>query len=406
MKKRERLIYMKNNAYDENDFFKLFYPETNDFLSKLNADRERSLWKEINKFSGLSDVVGSLTKDEMTSIRKTLDLPRMSAMNKAELASALVLLIPGSLERSLNRCDNKRYNIITEMIKNAGVMPCKDIPSRELEWFRNNGIIFPVFYDRQKLLTIPSESLNAISRSDLKALEKKASRNTGWIQLTYGMLFYYGVMDTWPIIKNIERLTGQETDALEFIDVINASTDYYDRIDYSAYGYYDRSIDSIKQITDEQDMRADIPFYPFTKDQFLEAGRQDYKEELPAMNHFVGYISKTYDIENEEINTISRQLVKKIKTGAKISELIQYLKTEFDFSPNHIERQLFSIITELYNNTRQYGLKGNTPLDLHLEEKNESAPVLTADSKKQIKIGRNDRCPCGSGLKYKKCCGR
>ncbi|MBN2570249.1 MAG: SEC-C domain-containing protein, partial [Deltaproteobacteria bacterium] len=23
----------------------------------------------------------------------------------------------------------------------------------------------------------------------------------------------------------------------------------------------------------------------------------------------------------------------------------------------------------------------------------------------KIKIGRNDPCPCGSGLKYKKCCG-
>jgi uncharacterized protein YecA (UPF0149 family) len=22
------------------------------------------------------------------------------------------------------------------------------------------------------------------------------------------------------------------------------------------------------------------------------------------------------------------------------------------------------------------------------------------------KIGRNDACPCGSGIKYKKCCGR
>ena len=25
---------------------------------------------------------------------------------------------------------------------------------------------------------------------------------------------------------------------------------------------------------------------------------------------------------------------------------------------------------------------------------------------KQKKPGRNDPCPCGSGLKYKKCCGR
>lgn len=26
--------------------------------------------------------------------------------------------------------------------------------------------------------------------------------------------------------------------------------------------------------------------------------------------------------------------------------------------------------------------------------------------KTKEKIGRNDPCPCGSGLKYKKCCGR
>ena len=33
-----------------------------------------------------------------------------------------------------------------------------------------------------------------------------------------------------------------------------------------------------------------------------------------------------------------------------------------------------------------------------------------APKKKQpvrvTKVGRNDPCPCGSGLKYKKCCGR
>lgn len=397
---------MNNNAYDKNDSFKLFNSEINDFLSELNIDRERRLWKVTNKFSGISDIVGSLTKDDMTSIRKTLDLPRMSTMKKAELASTLAILIPGSLERSLKRLDNKRYNIITEIIKNSGVMPCKDIPIQELEWFRNNGIVFPVFCDRQKLLTIPCESLNAINRTDLKALEEKASRNTGWIQLTYGMLFYYGVMDTWPIIKNIERLTGQEIDALEFMDVINASTDYYDRIGYSTYGYYNQGIDGIKKITDEHDSRADVPFYPFTKEQLWEAGGQDYEEEIPAMNNFVGYISKTYDINNKEIKMISKQLKNKIRMGTKTTELIQYLKTRLEFAPKNVERQLYTLITELYNNTRQYGLKGNTPRELHLEEKMESASVLTVDSKKQIKIGRNDRCPCGSGLKYKKCCGR
>ncbi len=40
----------------------------------------------------------------------------------------------------------------------------------------------------------------------------------------------------------------------------------------------------------------------------------------------------------------------------------------------------------------------------------EEAPKITGTNKdaevEKTKIGRNDPCPCGSGKKYKNCCGR
>jgi uncharacterized protein YchJ len=33
-------------------------------------------------------------------------------------------------------------------------------------------------------------------------------------------------------------------------------------------------------------------------------------------------------------------------------------------------------------------------------------PELHQKKKDERKVGRNDPCPCGSGRKYKKCCGR
>ena len=42
-------------------------------------------------------------------------------------------------------------------------------------------------------------------------------------------------------------------------------------------------------------------------------------------------------------------------------------------------------------------LKGNTPN----QEKNHTPIVNT-----EPKVGRNDPCPCGSGKKYKNCCGK
>lgn len=36
---------------------------------------------------------------------------------------------------------------------------------------------------------------------------------------------------------------------------------------------------------------------------------------------------------------------------------------------------------------------------------NEQAPEAAVPKKNAAKVGRNEPCPCGSGTKYKKCCG-
>ena len=46
--------------------------------------------------------------------------------------------------------------------------------------------------------------------------------------------------------------------------------------------------------------------------------------------------------------------------------------------------------------------KGSSSEDDHMEEPVENTHTLA----KEFKTGRNDPCPCGSGKKYKKCCGK
>ena len=41
-----------------------------------------------------------------------------------------------------------------------------------------------------------------------------------------------------------------------------------------------------------------------------------------------------------------------------------------------------------------------------MEKQHAMALVDSAEIKLGRKIGRNELCPCGSGKKYKKCCGR
>ena len=78
------------------------------------------------------------------------------------------------------------------------------------------------------------------------------------------------------------------------------------------------------------------------------------------------------------------------------------------------------IMMEVNNNTRMLDFRGYTPNEVsRAEQAAAPAPVAPAmpsfvpmantpavNMKPKKKVYPNDPCPCGSGKKYKKCCGR
>ena len=82
------------------------------------------------------------------------------------------------------------------------------------------------------------------------------------------------------------------------------------------------------------------------------------------------------------------------KLGTKARPIIVRVRTE--------ERGQY-IAQECASRGWQYivGFEPNKPEDISDFEKAENPPTPIQSDK----IGRNDPCPCGSGKKYKKCCG-
>jgi uncharacterized protein YecA (UPF0149 family) len=66
-----------------------------------------------------------------------------------------------------------------------------------------------------------------------------------------------------------------------------------------------------------------------------------------------------------------------------------------EFSNVETQRGFFDMIAGIVENTRHFKYRG------HKESELKTQTVV-----KEVKVGRNDPCPCGSGKKYKKCCGR
>lgn len=50
-------------------------------------------------------------------------------------------------------------------------------------------------------------------------------------------------------------------------------------------------------------------------------------------------------------------------------------------------------------------LSDQNAINRYIESYNAALPGINGSAEKSSKIGRNEPCPCGSGKKYKKCCG-
>ena len=393
-----------------------------DFSRKLQENRKKQLWRKVDIPCTLSDAVKGLTKLDMDNIRKKLDLKNLSALKKGEMAAELARLIPGKFRKVLFWLDQGRYGLIKEIVKRGGVINGSMAIDR-IEPLMEYGLAFPGIYKEQRVLFMPQELVNAFIQVDGTELENAVSRNTEWILLTQGMLYYYGVMEVPAVWKKIEQYTKTEVDFREYLQVMTAATDAYEQLRISLLGFQDDRVFNAKKVMEEQKTRSDIDYFPFTKKQLLNAGSPGFIDRTPAMNDFIAFLTRYYKLTDEETDEIAYQMIYMINSDAKPKLMMQYLQSWFEFPSPDFTQKLLTAMAALHNHTRQWVLKGHTPAELFPKENNFLKPLPserpvpgrpvagntvpnTANSISPVKTGRNDPCPCGSGKKYKKCCGK
>jgi uncharacterized protein YecA (UPF0149 family) len=63
-------------------------------------------------------------------------------------------------------------------------------------------------------------------------------------------------------------------------------------------------------------------------------------------------------------------------------------------------------LEEQWKNTPRPAFDGKTPAEMLAEDPTLMPSKVETYHREEPRVGRNDPCPCGSGKKYKKCCGR
>jgi len=116
-------------------------------------------------------------------------------------------------------------------------------------------------------------------------------------------------------------------------------------------------------------------------------GLRAYGQKDPLIE----YKRESFELFQKLIENINREVMRKVFT-------------HYIVSPQNMQ-EVMARINLNHSETSAFSKMGAQPRQKQLPNTGNQPPKITPRHV-DIKVGRNDPCPCGSGKKYKKCCGR
>ncbi|MEI3611906.1 YecA family protein [Pseudogracilibacillus sp. SO30301A] len=401
-----------HDGKDQEQYMKQLLTGLKERRREEEEKRYQRYWAEIKVPFTLDEGLSKYTKHELDTIRKTLNIKDASSLKKAELIILLQEKIPEYLEQIVFQLDVERFELLTNIAKNNGQIIAPNVTNDQIEYFRANGLIYTGTFEKKKILAAPKELIGQITAwKDNVNIRATVKRNTEWIKLTHGLLYYYGTLTRAQLVQMLEETTKESINIEEFLAVILNANSYFDEIHIDNELYSNFRVFDPERVLQEHQSRSSVPFYPFTKQQLLTAGEPGFVEKNQSYVQLVKFLTKNFEIDWEEADKIAEECVYATRIGDGPNDILEYLSHIFDFDDMEIVQEFMDEVVHLMNNTREWFLKGYTSTELLAQEQNHLRPLPVTKQnrdkgKKVVKIGRNAPCPCGSGKKYKKCCGR
>lgn len=152
--------------------------------------------------------------------------------------------------------------------------------------------------------------------------------------------------------------------------------------------------------------REGKPRYTLSREEFLKYSDWDYYEVTPQLIALENQLLK-FIADPDEVLDILDEIHDMCAAETGVQETFDLLLSKgVVFDSREQAEAIIQLIINVQNNTRLWVNNGHTPKELYSTQKSKVLPFPGAQTTRTQKTGRNELCPCGSGKKYKNCCGR
>ena len=366
-----------------------------DEIIKSDIKNAEKIWKDAEGDNSLESLLSKMTKDELVKIARKYFVKGITTLTKADAVHRVKEVIINNGNSAINMMDENTLKFLEDLIKNNGFKKyeCTDIIYAN--FLRNRGIAFTVMQNEEPFIVLPEEIKPLVENISSKELKDKVRVNNEIIKIIAGMAYYYGVITVEFIEKTINSLYGKnfELDYIKALILAGEELGYDYVVNNDTIAHID--VEDTEKIIELQNI-CTSDYYKFDKKSLIKAGAVDFLEENKQSLKLQKVLGELFVVDKEILRSEMDALFFEIKNEGDKDNAIELFLDAYEIESDEEKKIFKEELDTLVKSIRRWSLKG------HTEDEIEKAAARVV---KEIKIGRNDPCICGSGKKYKKCCG-
>jgi len=356
----------------------------------------------------LADVLAQYKITWLRMIGRSLGVKYYGKVSKDELIKAISvkLVKKDNLLNLLYLLSEDEMRFFLEVAKN-------DQLEKELSYLasyttaQNVGILQCYHYSGKLWFVVPDEIKDGLTGLIENGFLDERRHRDRLNECAIAAVNLYGVISQEDFVKLFNDLNETKTSMdeinLKLIPYLESGAGYYLWSGYIVEENFKE--DHFKGVLALLDDREGKEKYEPSKEEFLKYSDWDYYEQTPQIEAFRKKLSVLIDDEDTILDIID-EIHYLIIDGTKISRYMDVLnEADVIFSSMDEANETIQLMMEVGNNTRLWSNYGHTPNELFQKEKKYMRPLPSMPFQFE-EVGRNEPCPCGSGKKYKHCCGK
>lgn len=372
-------------------------------VQKMQELQEFQQLQRQNKLLGkytLKDIFNDFDKNDILDIAKEKGMKDVSSFRKDKLIRLLVthMLRPEEMEKYFACLQDEQMEEMNRMIAQGGI--CEEKTGELLTDLYAAGYI-GILSDGT--VTIPEDVASAYRSLDSGQFRERRKRTSFFLKCLRIVGGIYGVIPVDVFLDMVNQHTKQKMTEEELREQMQAiPPEFQEFVMDDGKIYHKEFYPDAEGLLAVQEGKT---FYFPSEKELHDYSLYGCLPKSAEALKFKSYLKKELGAMDDEAEMGCRLIQRIIMGGGAMDDIFDVLEGLGLMVDD--ERELESLVNAVgifWNKTRMIENRGFTPEEMSRKELRKK--IIEFQDIQKSKVYPNDPCPCGSGKKYKKCCGK